>query len=321
MLEVRKGVRDFLFPADSGHWLRMLRIGLGLQVILYTWSLRRDWINLFLSSGMDPSIRTLTEAILSAQTEWTPRLGWLIAIGERLAGTERIVLSLVWFCLIGAGCCLLFGLFSRAAAVVAWVLYLSCVKSGGLYAYGVDNFTTIGLFYLMIAPLPDRWALDWTLRSHQINPIRLGFHRRVLQLHLCVIYFFGGISKALGKDWWNGTSVWRALTRPPFDLIPPEVLIRFEYVLPAIGILVCLLETSYPVFIWIQRTRVPWLVGILLMHVLIGLTMGLYLFALIMIVLNLSAFGPELLPKKKNALHSCHQGSDIVAKGPVEESA
>jgi hypothetical protein len=30
------------------------------------------------------------------------------------------------------------------------------------------------------------------------------------------------------------------------------------------------------------------------MHVAIGLTMGMYLFALIMIVLNLAAFGPGL---------------------------
>jgi hypothetical protein len=29
------------------------------------------------------------------------------------------------------------------------------------------------------------------------------------------------------------------------------------------------------------------------MHVAIGLTMGMYLFALIMIVLNLAAFGPD----------------------------
>ena len=31
------------------------------------------------------------------------------------------------------------------------------------------------------------------------------------------------------------------------------------------------------------------------MHVSIGLTMGLYLFALIMVVLNLAAFGPGVL--------------------------
>jgi len=124
---------------------------------------------------------------------------------------------------------------------------------------------------------------------------RMGFHRRVLQLHLCVVYFFGGIAKSFGADWWNGNSVWRALTRPPFDIISPDFLIRLEYLLPAVGIAICLLETSYPVFIWPRKTRPYWLISILLMHVSIGLTMGLYLFALIMVVLNLAAFGPGVL--------------------------
>ena len=303
MVRTRQRFRDFLFPSDPGRWVGILRVGLGLAVTLYAWSLRVDWIYFFGTTGHGPVNRALVEAILSSETELTPRLGWLITAGQHVGLTEVITLSLVWLGLLAAGLCLLAGLFSRCAAIGAWFLYLCSVKSGLLFSYGVDNFTTIGLFYLMIAPLPDVWSLDWQLRKKRLaSPERLGFHRRVLQLHLCVIYSFSGISKCLGADWWNGNSVWRALTRPPFDLIPPELLLRFEYLLPAVGILVCLLETGYPVFIWMKRTRAVWLAGILLMHLSIGLTMGLYLFALIMIVLNLAAFGPEYLSTLKGRL-------------------
>ena len=292
---MRERLRAFLFPADPGHWLGLLRVGLGFQVILYSWSLRRDWSFIFQSDQKGPVIRTLTEAIVSSQTEWTPRLGWIVEIAERLGGTERAVLSVIWFSLIMAGCLLLLGLFCRPAAIITWFFYICSAKSGGLFAYGVDNFATIGLFYLMIAPFPDKWSLDWKLgRKRAVDPERLGLHRRILQLHLCLIYFFAGSSKSLGLDWWNGNSVWRALTRPPFDLVPAEVLIRFGYLLPVVGILVCLLETGYPVFIWLKQTRPFWLAGILLMHLSIGLSMGLYLFALIMIVLNVAAFGSDL---------------------------
>lgn len=305
MPELRERLRSFLFPIDSGYWLGILRIGLGLQVALYSWSLRYDWGYLFAHDVYEPSIRTLTEAILSSETSLAPRLAWLITTGRSVGLSELTILIAVWIALLLAGVCLVLGLFCRSAAIVAWFLYLSTVNSGELFSYGVDNFTTIGLFYLMIAPLPSRWSLDALREKREVDPTRLGFHRRILQLHLCLIYFFGGISKSLGADWWNGTSVWRALTRPPFDVIPPDLLIRFEYLLPAIGILVCLLETGYPVFIWMRRTRVPWLLCVLVMHAAIGLTMGLYLFALIMIILNLSAFGPDLLPEGKNKLHSC----------------
>jgi hypothetical protein len=68
-------------------------------------------------------------------------------------------------------------------------------------------------------------------------------------------------------------------------------LIRFKYALPVLGISICLIEIGYPIFIWMKKTRFPWLVCILAMHAAIGLAMGMYLFALVMIVLNLAAFG------------------------------
>jgi hypothetical protein len=65
--------------------------------------------------------------------------------------------------------------------------------------------------------------------------------------------------------------------------------------LPSFGIAVLILEIGYPFFIWPKRTRPTWLLCILGMHIVIGITMGLYLFSLIMIVLNLAAFGPTLV--------------------------
>lgn len=88
--------------------------------------------------------------------------------------------------------------------------------------------------------------------------------------------------------------MWRALTRSPFHIIPPEILLQWSYLLPFIGIFICVVEIGYPIFIWPKRTRTIWLAGILAMHSAIGFTMGLYLFAFIMIVLNAAAFGSDL---------------------------
>src|SRR6266540_1476443 len=75
------------------------------------------------------------------------------------------------------------------------------------------------------------------------------------------------------------------------NLISPDILVRFKYALPILGISICLIELGYPFFIWLRKTRLFWLICILAMHVAIGLAMGMYLFALVMIVLNLAAFG------------------------------
>jgi len=188
-------------------------------------------------------------------------------------------------------------MLSRFAAVVCWFLHLCVAKSSDFVSYGVDSFITIGLFYLMLSPLPDRFSLDRMLRNRRsANPIMPGFFHRVLQLHLCLIYFFSGLTKCLGAGWWSGENLWRALTRPPFDVVSADVLVRFKLFFPVAGIAICLLETMYPIFIWGKRTRCLWLSAILLMHVAIGLMMGMYLFAMVMIALNLAAFGPDVFP-------------------------
>jgi hypothetical protein len=287
-----QGVLDFLFPPESDTWLAVLRIGLGLQVVVYALFLRSDWHDLFASSGKGLVGREIGEAITSFDSPWIPKLSWLVGLGRNLNMSEETVLSITWVCLLSAGCLLLFGLFCRPAAIAAWFLHLCTAESGGLFAYGADNFMTTALFYLMLSPLPDRYAFDqWLVKTNPRNPQFLGFWRRVLQIHLCFVYFVGGLAKCLGNGWWDGSNLWRSLIRPPFNQISPDVLIRFKYVLPALGISICLIELGYPIFIWMKKTRLAWLICILAMHTAIGLMMGLYLFGLVMIIMNLAAFG------------------------------
>jgi len=238
--------------------------------------------------------------LLSLESHFVPRLGWFVASAAQLGIHEEAVLFLAWACLLAVGCGLVVGVASRFLAIAAWFLHLCAAKSGSFVSYGMDNFLTIGLFYLMLSPLPDRYSLDWRLRKSQPkNPQLLGFWRRVLQLHLCVVYFFSGLTKCLGSGWWDGSNVWRALIRPPFNVIDPEILVRWKYLFPVAGIFIFVLEFGYPVFIWNTRTRKIWLPSVCAMHVVIAVAMGMYLFSLVMIVLNLAAFGTGLFARTK----------------------
>ena len=300
----------FLFPRETDRWLGVLRIGLGLLVTAYALFLRSDWHYLFASTGKGLVSRKLGEAIASFDSPLIPKLGWLVALGGYAHIGEDAVLSIAWACLLCMGLLLLLGLFSRPAAIIAWFLHLCAAESGGLFAYGADDFMTTGLFYLMLSPLPDRYSLDHQLLQAELkDPQLLGFWRRVLQVHMCFVYFIGGLAKCLGSGWWDGSNLWRSLTRPPFNLISPDILVRFKYALPILGISICLIELGYPFFIWIKKTRLYWLVCILAMHAAIGLAMGLYLFALVMIVLNLAAFGIGMRKERPVSAGSMTDGS------------
>jgi Vitamin K-dependent gamma-carboxylase. len=319
MTTARQRLNEFLFPASSDTWLIVLRVGLAIQVILCTLSLRSDWNYLFRANGNGIISRDLTEAILNVDSPIIPRVGWLVAIGAYFGLSEETVLWTVWIALFFTGWLLLLGLFCRITAVTAWLLHLCAVKSAGLMTYGMDNFTTLGLFYLAIAPLPNHYSLDrWIWKSKNQDPHLLGFFRRVLQVHVCIIYFFSGLAKSTGAGWWNGTSLWRSLRLPPYDVLPSQLVVTFAPVLPAMGIAVCLLEICYPIFIWPNKTRFIWLLVICGMHIAIAVTMGLYLFALIMIVLNLAAFGPWAGRKQRDTTNLAVQKVSLrFVRNPV----
>src|ERR1044071_4043754 len=285
MRAVWKRIIEFFFPIQSDEWLTVLRIGLAIQVLLYSLAMRSDWNYLLAGTGRGLIGRDLSEVTLSGESSLIPRLGWLVNVGRHFGISEAVILDAARLCLGCAACFLIIGLFSRVAAILTWFFHLCAVKSGGLMAYGMDNFTTVGLFYLMLSPLPDRCSVDYIWRKVELkNPQLHGLFRRVLQVHLCIIYFFGGLAKFAGPGWWNGNSLWRALTQTPFNIVSPELLVKWMNLFPVVGISVWLIEIGYPFLIWSKRTRNIWLVCVIMMHVAIGLMMGMYLFALVMIV-------------------------------------
>lgn len=285
---------SFLFPKQSDDWLAFLRIGLGAQLILYCLSARPAWIEVLSGDRGALSSRRVSEALIWMESSLIPRVNWLLRIGVKCGIPEPTVLWMIWSVLFLMAVCLIIGLFCRPAAITAWFLHLACIKSSEVFSYGMDLFLNIGLFYLMLSPLPDSHALEtriWRLPPR--NARMLGFFRRVLQLHLCIIYFFGGLAKCLGANWWNGLSLWAAMTRPPFNVIDPSFIAKWRAILPPAGIAICLIEVGYPVFIWPKKTRAIWLGCVVGMHLAIGIVMGMYLFAFVMIVLNVAAFAPS----------------------------
>lgn len=288
-----KRLWPFVFPRQSDHWLAFLRIGLGLQLILYCLSARPGWIEVFVGDRGALSSLRISETLIALQSPLIARVDWLLRLGAQIGIQETTMLWMIWSILLLSAALLVVGLFCRPAAITAWFLHLACVKSSEVFSYGMDMFLTIGLFYLMLAPWPDSYSVENRIWKSPARDLRMvGFFRRVLQLHLCIIYFFSGLAKSLGSDWWNGMNVWAALTRPPFNVLDPGLIARWRVALPMAGIAICLLELGYPFLIWPKKTRLPWLGCILGMHAAIGVVMGMYLFALIMIILNLAAFGP-----------------------------
>src|SRR5206468_5955372 len=141
-----KQLTVLLFPTETDTWITVLRIGLGVQVVVYSLFLKGDWHYLFSSTGKGLVSRQLGEAITAFDSPLIPKLGWLVAFGRSVNISEETVLSVAWAALLCMGFLLLVGLFCRPAAIIAWFFHLCAAESSGLFAYRADSFMPTGLF-------------------------------------------------------------------------------------------------------------------------------------------------------------------------------
>ena len=83
-----------------------------------------------------------------------PRIAWLLGLGTRFGLEEETILFLIWLLLFIAALSLIAGLLCRPSAIACWFLHLCAANSRSVLSYGVDEFMTIGIFYLMVVKAP-----------------------------------------------------------------------------------------------------------------------------------------------------------------------
>ncbi len=181
------------------------------------------------------------------------------------------------------------GFYTRVMSILAWLLHLTFINTCRFGSYGVESLLNVALFYSIFFPCGAAKSLDNYGKSVPPNSYsRLCL--RVLQIQMCIIYASSGIEKCFGEEWWNGNAVWFSLTEEQFSQFDFTWISKFPIVVKVLGWWTIISETGYSIFMWIKKTRQLWLINILMLHLGIGIFMGLYSFALIMIILNILAF-------------------------------
>ncbi|MCY7421078.1 MAG: hypothetical protein LH478_04965 [Chitinophagaceae bacterium] len=208
-------------------------------------------------------------------------------------------IQFIYILYLGYGCCLLMigiGLFSNVFAFIAWVIHLVIFNTAVIYAYGLESFIHMLLFYFIFMPVDAECSLSallfkrYWLRRKARSQVKARIFLRVLQIHLCIIYLDAGLSKMFGTHWWNGEAVWRSITQFPFNPFKLTFIHKFPLLLKVTGWLVLAFETLYSILIWHHQSRKIFLPCIIVMHACISFFIGLYFFGLIMIIMNLAAF-------------------------------
>jgi hypothetical protein len=195
------------------------------------------------------------------------------------------------------------GLFTRAAAILGWILAVSYVHRTPGALFGLDQINTLLAFALLIGPSGACYSLDSWMRRRKaaaqgksiaaIEPsVGANIALRLVQLHMCVIYMFAGFGKLVGVAWWNGTGLWGAVANYEYQSLDATWIAWWPVFGAVMSHVTVYWEIYYPALIWPRATR-PWMLLLAIpLHLGIAFFMGMITFGLVMLIGNLAFVRP-----------------------------
>lgn len=184
------------------------------------------------------------------------------------------------------------GLGGRVTSAAAFVITISYSQRVPVANFGLDQILGLLCFYLCLGPSCAALSLDSLLRRRRlrrssdnlgVGPPRFAaatMAMRLIQLHLCAIYFWSGMSKLKGDSWWTGEALWRVLANAEYQTTDLTWMAWVPWLPFLIAHLTVLWEIYFCVLIWNLRLRPMVLAVGIGMHFGIGAFLGMWTFGL-----------------------------------------
>lgn len=278
---------QFWFTPCDPATLGIVRIGVGL-LLCYSqlvWAIGSDaffgtqsWLN--------------ADAVLmvgNGSYSWSPI--WLLDQSPALLGLMHVT-SFV------SAACLAMGLLTRGAAIASFCCLLAYVHRNPAALYGFDQVVGFLTLYLAIGPSGAAFSVDeyLTPQRHRVrSSVSANVALRLMQLHLCVLYFFAGVSKLKGVTWWNGYAIWGAIANQEYQTVDLTWLASWPLIINVLTHVSVWWEVSYPALVWNRHTRPVVLLLAVAVHAGIGSCFGMLTFGSAMLVANSAFLDPRLI--------------------------
>ena len=273
----------FWFRPEYPHLLSLLRIGMGLMMC-YTFLVWAIDLPGFL--GPDAWIPPQLARQLQAggwafsylwHIESIPML-WVVHV---LAMAVLVAFTVGWM--------------TRWTSILTAVIVLSYSHRLEGALFGLDQVNAMFALYMAVGACGDVFSVDAWLRRRRgqdggaggvIPKTSTNVALRLLQIHMAIIYLFGGLGKARGELWWDGFAMWFAAANSEYQSIPLTAIIYVPFLMAFLTHLTVFWETFYIATVWPKSTRWITLLIALLVHLGIAVHLGMITFGLAMIMGN-----------------------------------
>ncbi|GIW93127.1 MAG: hypothetical protein KatS3mg110_1168 [Pirellulaceae bacterium] len=280
-----RGWNRFWFSPRLPHTLALVRL-LGGSMLFYThlvWA--RDLEGFFGPHAWIPPDLSRQQAAGS----WAWSHLWFVQSTAALWALH--VAALLVFAALAVG------FFTSFVAPLAWLLAVSyCHRLNGAL-FGLDQINVTIAFCLAIGRSGDAYSLDCLWRKLRAQPVPeksvwTNLAIRLLQLHLCIIYLFGGMGKLRGETWWIGDAFWYSIASYEYQSWDITWLAPYPALMSLVSHVTVFWETYYCALVWPRLTRPIALALAVLVHGGIAVFLGMPTFGMAMLIANL-AFVPE----------------------------
>lgn len=212
-------------------------------------------------------------------------------------------------CLVVSGLFCL-GFATRVTSILSFLITISYSQRVPIANFGFDQILGMLCLYLSIGPSGAAFSIDslirrWWLRRKGLveSPRKFASARvamRLIQLHLCAIYFWAGFAKLKGPSWWTGEAMWRVIANEEYQTMDLTWMAWVPWLPFLIAHITIAWEVFFIVLVWNPRFRPLMLFMGVMMHVGIGAFLGMWTFGLIMAFAYLAFSDPDLWRHRMN---------------------
>jgi len=293
----------FWFDPLDPLMLGLIRLLTGWMLFynLLTWSLRLE--TFFGRNGVQPleTVKRLYESryVFSFWLWIDDQYLWPVHIGC------MVVAAL--FC-IGAA--------TRVTSILAFLITISYSQRVPVANFGFDQILGMMCLYLALSPCGAAISADSLIRkwwhrrkglTQVVVPVRFASARmasRLIQLHLCAIYFWSGFSKLKGTTWWTGEAMWNVVANQEYQTLDLTWMAWTPWLPFLIAHVTIAWEAFFIVLVWNRRLRPVVLAMGTMMHFGIGAFLGMWTFGLIMTFAYLSFADPQIWRTRFARMHA-----------------
>ena len=283
--------QTFWFKPSAPHTLGLIRLLAG-GMIFYTHVVWTIGLDAFFSPNGWHSRRLMT---VFQEDRIAPSFWWLIP--EPWMMTTHVICLVILF---------LFwiGFATTVTSILTLIITISYAYRAQLSDFGLDQVNGFLALYLTIGPSGYAYSVDQWLRDRRARkwssekpatPVfaRATLATRLIQVQLCVIYFFAGTGKLLGPAWWDGTAIWKGVANLEYQSQNLTWMAWYPWMSDLLTHVTVCWEITFWTFVWKRDLR-PLVLAIgVSMHLGIGAFLGMWTFGLAMIIAYFSFMPPE----------------------------